>query len=226
MSIAMDTFKKYVLLATYLVLRLFFSLLPWIGYELARRHDVPALWPPLGPFGRLAIGPATISITLLGWILPESFEAEASQRRLSKVCFILMLVAMSFYTILGFDLVKEVKLPGTLGGPPPAPVYLSVGFFRTAQAKTKFPHSTDGELIENVGLEDKGMEWGWTHGSVIAARFSLFFSYFLFLASANVTVGLHVKRLAAPLLANLPPLKTDGADLSASDSSGGPLEQI
>jgi hypothetical protein len=202
----MDTFKRYFWPTAYLLLRVLFSLLPWIGYELARRHDVPALWPPLGPFGELAIGPATISITLLGLMLPESFETEAGRRMAFKVCFILMLVAMSFYTVLGFALVKEVKLPGTPGSPPPAPVYLSVGFCRTAQAKTKFPHDTDGELIEDVGLEDKGMEAGWTHGSVIAARFSLFFTYFLFLASANVTVGLHVKRLADPLLANLPPL--------------------
>lgn len=204
----MDTFKKYFWPVVYFLFRFLVSLTPWIGYELARRHDfIPPLWPPLGPFGMLAIAPATIAITLLGWILPEVFETEAGQRKAFKACFILMLVAMVCYTILGFDLVKEVKFPGTPGGPPPAPVYLSVGFSRTAQAKAKFPHDSDGELIEDTGLEDKGMELGWTHGSVVAARFSLFFTYFLFLASANVAAGLHVKRLSDPLIAKLPAMK-------------------
>jgi hypothetical protein len=51
----------------------------------------------------LAIAPATIAITLLGWILPEAFETEVGQRKASRACFVLMLVAMVSYVILGFQ---------------------------------------------------------------------------------------------------------------------------
>ncbi len=85
-------------------------------------------------------------------------------------------------------------------------MYISVGFCRTAQARAKFPQDTDGELIEEVGLGDKGIERGWTHGSVVAARFCLFFTYFMFLASANLAAVLNVKKLADPLIAKLLPM--------------------
>jgi hypothetical protein len=207
MSTVLDTFKRYSGPAVYFLIRFLVSLMPWIGYELALRHDfIPALWPPLGPFARLAIGSATISITLLGWILPEAFETDSVQRKALKACFILIIAAMICYAILGFHLVKEVRFPGTPGDPAPTPVYLSVGFRRTDQAKAKAPNKTDVQLIQDVGLDDRDIEKVWTHGSVVAARFSLFFTYFLFLAAANVIAGLNVKRLADPLLAKLPSL--------------------
>ena len=203
----MDTFKRHFGTVFYFLIRLIVSLLPWIGYVLALKYSfIPALWPPLGPFARLAIGPATIAITLLGWILPEAFETDLGQRKALKACFILIIAAMVCYTILGFHLVKEVRFPGTPDNPAPPPVYLSVGFRRTDQAKAKAPNKTDVQLLQDVGLDDRDIEKVWTHGSVVAARFSLFFTYFLFLASANVIAGLNVKRLAAPLLVTMRPL--------------------
>ncbi len=81
-----------------------------------------------------------------------------------------------------------------------------MGFRRTPQALGK-GNKTDVQFLQEVGLDDRDLEKVWTHGSVVAARFLLFFSYTLFLASANVIAGLHVKRLADALLVKFPALK-------------------
>jgi hypothetical protein len=187
------------------VVRVIVAFVPLIGYEIALKHDIiPAFWPPLGAFDKYGITPASVAIVLIGWVLPEKFKTKTSQARASNVSGILMVATLVCYVVLALALVKEVKIPGRPGEPPPPSQYRSIGFERSDEAKTKYPHKSAGELLEVVGLEDKDIERAWTPASIIAARSALFFTYFLFLVTANVTAGLQLKRLSGPLLAGLP----------------------
>ena len=172
---------------------------PVIGYEITLRVQFfPVFWPPLGPFDSYGIAPATAIIAMIGWVLPGRFKTKAAQEWALYLSMGLAILAFLAYVIMFMAYVRAVETPNN------GTQFRSIGTQRTDEIVKKFPEKSDEELLEIVGLEEKGIRRVWNSGSVTLARSGLFISYFFTLAFSNLAIGLHLRQLSDPLAAAIP----------------------
>jgi low affinity Fe/Cu permease len=191
----MNLFKKVL----WQLVRIGIAFFPVIGYEIALRVQFfPVFWPPMGPFDNYGIAPATAIIAMIGWALPGRFKTKAAQEWGLYFSIGLAILAFLAYVVTFMACVRSVETPNS------GTQFRSIGTQRNAEIVKKYPDKSDEELLEIVGLEEKGVRRVWNSRSVTLARSELFISYFFTLAFANLAIGLHLRQLSDPLAAAIP----------------------
>jgi len=133
------------------------------------------VFPPLGDGD--AIGRLVAVIFAFALTFGVYFWAVSSPKSAGRViAFAFVISALSFCAyfaaLLGF--VRRVDIPST-----GVRVYISVGYERTAFAKTTFDSAPDEDLLRARGMDDEQLRLLWTKKSIIIARLALYIPYCL-----------------------------------------------
>ncbi len=159
------------------------------------------IFPPLGQTetpARIIIGLLVLAVTYIVFFEKEApfIGSARSRRRALLLTVVLALLGFCIYLVSNLLWVREVVIPAQHSS-----VLVSVGFQRTAFAKSTFGSSSDEEMLRNRGTTEEEIRKLWTLGSIVLVRIALFLSYAsgLLLLVGTLSLGALYEACGAPV---------------------------